>query len=261
MLLPLDLAEETGVVDREDRLRGERLERGNDVGRKASALASQDDEASEQSILADERQGEQGAQPLPGQESPHLGRNQLRLVLDVSHVHRFPNDAGATDGALAEPDRRLAQEVQLLGGDLVRGPRVERANALVELVDDAAVAAGQLDGPAHDRRQHGVEIERGADRATHFTKRLEFAHRARQLARACLQLREQPRVLDGDHDLVGEGLEDRDLLVREEMHLGAAESHRADRHAFPDQRDTERGPVTPLPRRFAAFRIFLRLGL
>ena len=39
--------------------------------------------------------------------------------------------------------------------------------------------------------------------------------RLREVAVARLQLLEQPHVLDGDDRLVGEGLEQRDLLVRE----------------------------------------------
>jgi hypothetical protein len=35
---------------------------------------------------------------------------------------------------------------------------------------------------------------------------------------ARLQLLEQPHVLDGDHGLVGEGLEQRDVLVGERTH-------------------------------------------
>ena len=36
--------------------------------------------------------------------------------------------------------------------------------------------------------------------------------------RACLRL-EQPRVLDGDHGLVGEGFDQFDLLIGEGLHL------------------------------------------
>ena len=39
-----------------------------------------------------------------------------------------------------------------------------------------------------------------------------------QLALARLLLLEQPRVLDGDHGLVGEGLNKFDLLVGERLH-------------------------------------------
>jgi len=41
-----------------------------------------------------------------------------------------------------------------------------------------------------------------------------------------LELVEQPDVLDGDHGLVGEGLQQRDLLIRERPNL---EPHREDR--------------------------------
>ena len=46
---------------------------------------------------------------------------------------------------------------------------------------------------------------------------VSWSTRARQLARACLQLGEQARVLDGDHRLVGEGLQELDLRLRERL--------------------------------------------
>ena len=83
---------------------------------------------------------------------------------------------------------------------------------LVELVDDPLVAAGELDRAADDGREHGLEIERGADGLADLAERLELADRAGRAARPRLQLLEQTDVLDRDHRLVGEGLEQRDLL-------------------------------------------------
>ena len=56
----------------------------------------------------------------------------------------------------------------------------------------------------------------------------------------CLHLVEQPHILDRDHGLVGEGLQQLDLLVAERPHLGAAEHDGADRFALPQQRNAER---------------------
>ena len=53
----------------------------------------------------------------------------------------------------------------------------------------------------------------------HLAGRGLVLERLGQLARARLHLLEQPRVLDGDHGLVGEGLEQLDLLVGEWLGL------------------------------------------
>ena len=51
-----------------------------------------------------------------------------------------------------------------------------------------------------------------------------------QLAVRCLQLVEQPRVLDRDDGLVGERLHQLDLLVGERPHFLAVDGDHADRH-------------------------------
>ena len=65
--------------------------------------------------------------------------------------------------------------------------------------------------------QHGVEVERGIDRAQHFLERLQFGDRAGQLVGAGLQFAEQPRVLDRDDRLVGEGAHQLDLPLGERL--------------------------------------------
>ena len=82
----------------------------------------------------------------------------------------------------------------------------EDAVLVVELVDDAAVGAGEADGVRHDGREHLLEVQRRGDRLADLAERL-------QLLDAVLQLLEQPGVLDGDDRLVGERLQQRDLLV------------------------------------------------
>ena len=74
---------------------------------------------------------------------------------------------------------------------------------------------GHVAGVLEDTRQHHLRIERRADGLTDLPQGAQFLDRAGQLVRARLQLVEQPCVLDGDHRLVGEGLDEVDLLVGE----------------------------------------------
>ena len=56
------------------------------------------------------------------------------------------------------------------------------------------------------------------------------------------QLAKQPRILDGDHGLSGEVLDQRDLLVGERQHLLAIDCEAADEFVFPEHRDIEDRP-------------------
>ena len=82
-----------------------------------------------------------------------------------------------------------------------------------------AVGAGELVGAGDDRAEHGLEVERGAEGLADLAQRLQLLDRAGELGRARLQLVEQPRVLDGDGRLVGEGLHQGDLAVGERPDL------------------------------------------
>jgi hypothetical protein len=68
---------------------------------------------------------------------------------------------------------------------------------------------------------------------------LEYLGGGCLLLKRFAQLVEQPRVLDGDHGLIGKGLEQSDLSLREELGLSAAECDRANRDTFSHQRDAK----------------------
>ena len=60
-----------------------------------------------------------------------------------------------------------------------------------------------------------------------------LCQRLGEIIGALAQFVEQPRVLDGDDRLVGEGLDQRDLLVAERPHFLAVNGDRADQHHRP----------------------------
>ena len=109
------------------------------------------------------------------------------------------------------------------------GDKAER----ITLAEIHAAKLGSAD--AHRILQHGLEY------------RLQFAWRgtndAQDFGRCCLLLQclgkllsagllrlEQPRVLDGDDRLVGEGLHESDLVLREGLYSAAAAADYANRH-------------------------------
>ena len=84
---------------------------------------------------------------------------------------------------------------------------------LVVFEDHTTIEAGKLNSAGDDRRQHRLEIERGADGAPNFTQRRELIDRPRQVLGAGFEFLEESGVLDRDHGLVGKGLEERDLAL------------------------------------------------
>src|SRR5262249_30505986 len=82
-----------------------------------------------------------------------------------------------------------------------------------------------------------------------------------ELARAGPLRLEQSRVLHGDHRLVGEGLEQLDLSVREWSHLGASDRDRTDCFARAHERDRNYGAVAESPGKITALRVLIRFGL
>ena len=103
-----------------------------------------------------------------------------------------------------------------MGIDGLRGhgcarPPVDQAS--VE-ANDAAVDRARKTGRAlGDRVEHRLDVRRRAEITRRISRgRRLLLERLGQLAVPRLELREQPHVLDGDHRLVGEGLQERDLL-------------------------------------------------
>ena len=73
--------------------------------------------------------------------------------------------------------------------------------------------------------EHRLQIAgRRADDLKHIGGRGLLLQRLREIARLRLHLVEQPDILDGDHGLVGEGLQQVDLLVGERLHGRGASS-------------------------------------
>ena len=81
--------------------------------------------------------------------------------------------------------------------------------------------------------------DRVADHAQDFRRGLLLLQRLFDVARARLHLVEQAGVLDRDHRLIGESLQERDLTFGERRDFGAAEPDDADGLAVAHQRHRE----------------------
>jgi hypothetical protein len=76
-------------------------------------------------------------------------------------------------------------------------------------------------------------VERGAQLVAHAGEELRLVlARLGELAALVLDFIEQPHVLDGDHSLVGEGLDQLDLLVGERSYCRSGQIEHSDRDAL-----------------------------
>src|SRR5262249_52318143 len=96
--------------------------------------------------------------------------------------------------------------------------RFETHQFTIKAEERAKKSVAQLRGLVDDRLKDGLDVRRRA------RDHLEDRARCRQITVARFQLLEQPHILNGDDGLVGEGLEQRDLVVAEST--GFATGHR-----------------------------------
>src|SRR5215475_5915280 len=101
----------------------------------------------------------------------------------------------------------FSESVDALGAHVRE--RTQLNELAVEHEDGPVRRATEPHRAFRDRVKYGLHISRRAG------DRLENLARRHQIPVACLQLVEQAHILDGNHRLVGEGLEERNLRRRE----------------------------------------------
>src|SRR5262249_54356250 len=164
----------------------------------------------------------------------------------ISHMDRYPIDGG-TAGDPTPLDR--APYSQFDRDDAVMGfyqqvITVPQQNCHV--IGDTKAACN-----ARDRVEHRLKVEfRAADDRQHLADRRLILQRfrelmaaLRELARARLFRLEQPRVLDGDHGLIGERFEEFDLSVGEGAGFPACDENRPNDLSLANHRYAEAAPV------------------
>ena len=115
----------------------------------------------------------------------------------------------------------------------------------VEPEDRAKLCVAQSRRPFGDHVENRLQIGRRArDDAENVVGRGLLLQRFGERLVARLHLVEQANVLDGDHRLVGEGLQERNLLVAEGPDLGAPDNQYADGFSAAHQRCGCSGPMT-----------------
>jgi hypothetical protein len=203
--LVLDLPEQARILDGQGRLGGEGLEQVDRLRRELAGGLPGHGEPADEVLLTEQGDGQE--RPRPGAQQDLAERAPVGPFLgDIGDLDRLATRRHAPQDAFTLSDRRPAGQSDDLGVDVVGSAQVKRLGGLVVLVDRAGLSADELVGVRHDGLQHGLQVERGAERPAHVAKGRQLLHRARELTRPGLQLVEQPDVLDGDDSLVGERL-------------------------------------------------------
>ena len=111
---------------------------------------------------------------------------------EIRYRDRLAGGRGLAEHAIGLVDHEM--RAFGIAVDAVRLGQVELMPCRVVAVDQDRVGLGDFQRARRHRRQHGVEIERGGHRAADFLQHLELVDRARQIARALLDLGLQDRI-------------------------------------------------------------------
>src|SRR5262245_60062862 len=85
---------------------------------------------------------------------------------------------------------------------------------------------------------------RAADDAEHLGGCRLMLQRLAQFGVTLLQFLEQPDILNRDHGLISEGLEESDLLIGERIDFGTANENRSNRNILAHQRHSKLGSIS-----------------
>ncbi len=213
----LQLLEQADVLDCDDALVGERRDQLDLLVGEGLDLVPPEREHPDGHALPQHRDPQD--RPVTSEPDPRVcvvGIGQHVLDLNRPALEHRP----AHDAPAAGAKGVLRDEALELGRDVARGR--QPLQLAIEPVDDAGFGTAEPGRVLDERLEDGLEIERRAtDDLQDFAGGGLLLQRVGQVPVPGLELLEQAHVLDGDDRLVGEGLQQLDLLVRERPGLGA----------------------------------------
>ena len=129
------------------------------------------------------------------------------------------------------PERRDQLLIHAVGS-----AKMKFAQLIVEDIDRSGLGARQLHCLSDDSGEYGFQVEGGVYRLGHFAERAQLLDRAAKLIGALAQCVQKSNVLDCNGCLVGEGLDQSDLIIGEGSDLEAINNdHTQDVIAFEDR--------------------------
>src|SRR5262249_20533718 len=258
-VLLLKLGEQPHILDGDHRLVSEGSEQFRLLSGEGSGLrACSEDHADRLSIA---QHGDREHAAVVG--SPrHAAIREMWILKNIRNAHYRPTpDRPAGGASLVEwPREDFPERLGALGLRILDGDQAEK-RAIVQhhCTEDGAA---ELESTRRDDVEYWLGIRMGAaDSAQHVASCCLPGKGLRQLLITRLQLREQPHILDGDHSLIGEGLDELYLPVSERAHLSAPYRDQSDRLGAVEQRNAQNGPKPTVTGELTAERVVVRLGL
>ena len=147
--------------------------------------------------------------------APEPRRDRVRVGLHVTDVDDplLPDRPRDETLAIRRHGVDLGEGLDGCGGEVVVGGEMDQS--AVEPIDRPEPSAAQACGVRDDRLEDRLQIRGGtADHPEDLGRRRLLVQRLRQRGVPLLELREEAHVLDGDHRLVGERLEEGELARR-----------------------------------------------
>ena len=200
----LQRPEQARVLHRQRGLAGKGSQQLDGLARELPGMLSAHQKGADGLLLAYQRHGQQG--PVSGADQDVTYMNSVRpLCGDIRDLEGSAGLHHAAPHAFSLPQGSHAQGFNQFLLEVLGRPQMQLFRNIVVLVDQASFGSGELSGTGDDGGEHGVEIERRADRTANLGERLELLDRSSEIRSTRLQLLEQAYVLDGDCRVRGEG--------------------------------------------------------
>ncbi len=203
---------------------------------KGWTLARRQHEHADRTSLSHQRHAQHRPEPDPVRR---LQERVFRVGQHVGHLHdlvieQYP----PLDGAASRRQALALGVRQPIGREIVVSGVVVAFRLLPS--DCGHIRLAKLRGRLGQRIEHRLQIERrAADDFQHVRRRRLLLQRLAQFGGARLHLVEQADILDGDHGLVGEGLDKLDLAIRERADFRPGQGEDADRLTLAHERHAQ----------------------
>src|SRR5262245_4362834 len=225
----LHLVEQAHVLDRDQRLVGESGDELDlPVRERLDVIALETDDGDHYAV-AQQRNPEHGALPadLLGLQHVVLGISQA-----IRQVNRFSLNRSSADQRAASRSYRMLKEVfDIVGPDVV-GPH-QVVFAVLQLEEKGMFRLAQASRCLQDGINYCLQlVGRARNDVEHVADRSLIVERFLDLAGARLHLVEQPHVLNRNHRLVGEGVDQLYFLFVKRLYPLARERDHTDRYIF-----------------------------
>ena len=230
--LGLHLVEQADVADSDHGLVGEGLEQSDLLITEWVHLGATEHDGSDAFAVTQQRYTQNAAGAGTGRPLPCVGEFVAFGGEEVVHVHCFPVEERSSGNPF--PVDRPSLHIKRYRSVMRAGAQAVDIVQEHDGIDGVAKLAGTLDNGLEDRPDIG---RRGSDNLEDIAAAGLISQRLAEIARARLYLVEQLHIADGDHGLVGKGLQQLDVMGRECAGLLAGDADQSDGNPIAQQRD------------------------